>query len=106
MFDNRNDIIIEEMNVKPNKYSAKAMAFVIVAAIIVWLLTEFGVFRSSLNATRISFLIASCFLVVPIIIAKNKKFVQSKASKYVIVGCSIVEHLLYQLYCFSMLQLS
>lgn len=90
MFDNRNDIIIEEMNVKPNKYSAKAMAFVIVAAIIVWLLTEFGVFRSSLNATRISFLIASCFLVVPIIIAKNKKFVQSKASKYVIVGCSIV----------------
>lgn len=90
MFDNKSDIIIEEMNVKPNKYSAKAMSWVIVAAVVVWILTEVGVFKTSVSATRISFFIAVCFLVIPIIIAKNNKFVQSKASKYVIVGCSII----------------
>lgn len=93
MFDKGKDIIIEEMNVKPNKYSAKAMSFVIAAAVIVLILNEIGIFKSKIVETRISIIVALCFLIAPIILVTNKKLVRMPQTKYIVIICSIISTL-------------
>lgn len=90
MFDKGKNIILEEMNVKPNKYSAKAMCFIIASAIIVLILNEIGVFKTKTVETRISIIVALCSLIIPVILVTNKKIVRIPQTKYVIIIFSII----------------
>lgn len=81
----KNQIYIDETEIKPNKYAVNVLSGLVAVVLIVFALNEAGVFQVSKLFLRISLLISlAIFLILQIIIHSNK-LVSSPVSKYIIM---------------------
>lgn len=81
------DLLIDDNEVKPNTYIARALFVGIIALIICLVLNEVGVFYVDKIKLRISSGIALFFCVLPQFLAYNKKAARKKWCKYVMLVC-------------------
>jgi len=82
-----NDLLIDDNEVKPNTYIAKALLVGIIALVVCLIFNETGIFRIDKVLMRISCGIALFFCVLPQILGHNKKIVRQKWCKYVMLFC-------------------
>ena len=87
-------ILLEENNLKPNKYTAKAMFWVMLGAICIAVLNEIGVFQVHDSAMRISMLLVVICSVLIQICGQLPQIASKHSTKYVILMIVMVEVLI------------
>ena len=85
--DKYQKLLLEENEIKPNRYVARTLVFVGIITIILWIINELGIFRVDKMIMRISTVLELIFLGIPQIIAYSPRYAQAKKSKYLIVAC-------------------
>ncbi len=94
MIKKNEEILMNEFNIKPNKYAAIAMAFTGLIAFVVLLLRELDIYMTNLVLSRISLITAIIILFIPLSLIFCPSLLEKRFIKYVIVGCSFISTLI------------
>ena len=87
-------ILIEENEIKPNRYVLRTLFCLMLIMLICEVLNEIGIFRVTVGRMRmVSVLVIIC-TVVPLLVCRKPSRIESPATKYLVMCCALLEILL------------
>ena len=90
-------ILIEENEIKPNRYVVRTLFYIMIIMLICELLNEVGIFHVILARMRmISVLVIIC-TIVPMLICRKSSWIELPKTKYLVMSCAMLEILLVML---------
>lgn len=97
MLKDEYELLIDETERKPNRYAAKAAFCGLPVLLVAWFLNEIGVFRVKDAPMRIAGITGILFCVLPSLIVRKEKMLTKPLTKYIIMGCIILDTLIYSI---------
>ena len=85
----KKDYVVNEEEIKANRYVIKCYIVTLVTVLVVWILNEFRIFINDLTLVRTSISITSVFLLGPILYYKLSKK-NTYRTKFILVGTYII----------------
>ena len=87
-------ILVEENEIKPNRYVVRTLFFIMLLMLVCELLNEVGIFHVTLSRMRmVSVLVILCTM-VPLLLCRRSPWIESPVTKYLVMCFAMVEILL------------
>ena len=87
-------ILIEENEVKPNRYVLRTLLCLLLIVLICEVLNEFGIFRVTVDRMRVVTLLVILCTVVPLLVCRKPSRIESPRTKYLVMCFALLEILL------------
>ena len=87
-------ILIEENEIKPNRYVVRTLFYVMLIMLICELLNEVGIFRVTPSRMRMVFVLVVICTVIPLLLCRRSQWVESPTTKYLVMSLAMEEILL------------
>ena len=87
-------ILIEENEIKPNRYVVRALFFILLIMLVCELLNELGIFRVTVARMRMVFILVIICTMIPLLLCRRPQWIELPATKYVVMSFAMLEILL------------
>ena len=87
-------ILIEENEIKPNRYVVRTLFIIMIIMLICELLNEIGIFRVAPARMRVVSVLVVIFTMVPMLLCHKSSWIELPATKYLVMSCAMLEILL------------